>query len=107
MRNFDFDAEAEARRLDEKIKALQLKKAEIAEKVEEAKFLNGLARKVGLLIVKKFEGKPFQYEDLRDTLNEVLIADTERTFFDLAILPADDPRRPKRRGRKPREEVEG
>lgn len=100
MSDFNFDAEAEAKKLDNKIKALQAKKAELADKAKEAKQLNELARKVGVIIIKKYEGKPFEHKDLQGALDEALTADEDRTFFGFKPLAADDPRRPKKRGRK-------
>jgi len=100
MIDIDRDIEIEARKIDEKIKKLQQQKKELAEKIKIDKQRNDLARRVGMIIMSKYEGNYFEYEDFRNTLAEQLTADFDREFFGFDILPIDDPRRPKKRGRK-------
>ena len=59
-----------------------------------------LARRLGMLILSEYEGKPFEYTTLQAKLEEVLRTDFDRGFFGFPPLAADDPRRPKPRGRK-------
>jgi hypothetical protein len=100
MYDFNTDIETEARKLDDKIRKLQEERAKIEEKLQSEKQQLDLARKVGLLVVGEFQGKKFDYNDLRTLLDEHLISDYERKFFDLSELAVDDPRRPKKRGRR-------
>lgn len=104
MYDFDFDIEAEAQKLDAKIKKLQEEKSKLDERLETEKQRIELARKIGLLIVSEFEGKPFEYNALQRMLDEHLITNFDREFFGLRPLPEDDPRRPKKRGRKKKEQ---
>ena len=53
-----------------------------------------------MLVVKEFQGKEFKYNELKALLDANLIADFDRKFFNIQALAADDPRRPKKRGRK-------
>lgn len=105
MYDLNTDILAEARKLDEKIKKLQEEKAEIEKRLETEKQRLELARKVGLIVVNEFQGKRFEYTDLDTLLEKHLVLDFDRQFFDLNVLPENDPRRPKRRGRKKREEA--
>jgi hypothetical protein len=50
------------------------------------------------------EGKSFEYKDLEELFEKNFINDFERQFFNLAPLSKDDPRKPKRRGRRKKEE---
>jgi len=102
MYNFDLDIEAEAQKIDSKIKKLQEEKAKLAERLATEQQRLDLSRKVGLLVVNEFQGKPFTYDAFQALLSENLIADFDREFFGLNALAADDPRRPKKRGRKPK-----
>ncbi len=58
-----------------------------------------LARKIGVLVLS-FEGNPFEYEEFSKILDEKLTNDFDRTAFKLEVLAENDPRRPKKRGRK-------
>jgi hypothetical protein len=100
MYDFNTDIETEARKLDDKIRKLQEERTKIEEKLQSEKQQLDLARKVGLLVVGEFQGKKFEYSELKNLLDEHLISDYERKFFDLSELAADDPRRPKKRGRR-------
>ena len=106
MYNFDMDVDAEAQKIEAKIKKLQEEKAELLEHAEEKKLLQDLARKVGVIVVSEFKGKAFGYQALEKILEEKLISDSERQFFNMQPLAEDDSRRPKKRGRKKREVVE-
>jgi hypothetical protein len=103
MIDLNKDIEAEARRLDERIKKLQEEKALLYEQLEAEKQRLDLARKVGLIIVSEFQDKPFEYKDFQALLDTHLADDFDRAFFGLQVLSADDPRRPKKRGRRKRE----
>jgi len=111
MDTLDFDIESEAQKIDQKIKKLQEQKAQLKERLEQEKNQNELARKVGKLILTKFEGKSFEYQTLKTLLDEKLTSDFDRQFFGLSPLTDDDPRKPKKRGvpkgtkRKKKEEV--
>ena len=98
MDTLDFDIENEAQKIDAKIKKLQEQKAQLKERLEKEKNQNELARKVGKLILSKFEGKPFEYSELQSLLDEKLTTDFDRQFFGFSPLTDDDPRKPKRRG---------
>jgi hypothetical protein len=100
MYDFSVDIEAQAKKLDLKIRKLQEEKARFDEKLQSEKQRLDLARKVGLLVVGEFKGKKFEYGEFKTLLATHLVDDFERKFFDLAVLAADDPRRPKKRGRK-------
>jgi hypothetical protein len=50
----------------------------------------------------EFQGKLFEYKALETVLDKNFIDDFDRQFFSLKPLLADDPRKPKRRGRKKR-----
>lgn len=102
MYNFDLDIEVEAQKIEAKIKKLQEEKVKLAERMETEKQRQDLCRKVGILVVSEFEGKPFEYDSFKALLDEHLIADFDREFFGLMPLAENDPRRPKRRGRKPK-----
>ena len=96
----ELDIEARAKKIDEKIRQLQEEKKQLAEKVKAEKAFKDLGRKVGMLVLKEFEGKSFEYSQLLEKLESVLKSDYDRAFFALAILTEDDPRRPKPRGRR-------
>jgi hypothetical protein len=96
----DRDIETEVQKLDEKIKKIQQAKAQLAEKLQEEKQLLDLARKIGAVIITEFQGVRFTYIDLKLKLEDKLITDFDRNFFGLEVLAANDPRRPKQRGRK-------
>ncbi|MDR2788230.1 MAG: hypothetical protein LBD06_07700 [Candidatus Accumulibacter sp.] len=100
MYDFNIDIETDAKKLDDKIKKLQEQRARIEEQLESEKQQLDLSRKVGLLVVKEFQGKPFDYHELKTLLDGNLIFDFDRKFFGLAELDGNDPRRPKKRGRK-------
>ena len=106
MYDFDMDVDAETQKIDAKIKKLQEERAQLLENAEEKKLLQDLARKVGVIVVSEFQGKAFEYQALEKILEENLISDSERQFFNLQPLAEDDPKRPKKRGRKKREMVE-
>ena len=103
MYNFDMDIEAEKQKLEAKIKKLQEEKAKLAERMETEKQRIDLSRKVGLLVVNEFEGKSFTYDAFKDLLEKHLITNFDRQFFGFQPLAENDPRRPKRRGRKPKD----
>jgi hypothetical protein len=105
MYDFDTDAEAKSRKLAERIKKLQEEKAELDKNLETEKHRLNLARKVGILVMTEFQGKPFEYKELEVLFEKNFINDFERQFFNLAPLSTDDPRKPKRRGRKKKEET--
>lgn len=92
--------EEEAKKLDEKIKKLKEQKAKLAETLEADKQKNNLAFKLGLLLMEEYQGKDFEYDDFKKILDEKLTSDFEREFFGFQPLSTDDPRRPKKRGRK-------
>jgi len=96
----EFDVETRAKKIDEKIRQLQEEKKQLADKMKAEKVQKELGRRLGMLILKEYEGKPFEYADLKGKLDEVLKADHDREFFGLSPLAVDDPRRPKPRGRK-------
>ena len=98
MDTLDFDIENEAKKIDAKIKKLQEEKAKLKERLEQEKNQNELARKIGKLILSKFEGKPFEYSELQSLLDEKLTTEFDRQFFSLQPLTDDDPRKPKKRG---------
>ena len=100
MYDFNVDIEAQARKLDLKIKKLQEEKAKIEENLQSEKRRIDLARKVGMLIIKKFQGKEFEYSEFKALLDTHLTDDFEREFFGFTVLAVDDSRRPKKRGRK-------
>ncbi|MDR1987634.1 MAG: hypothetical protein LBQ24_02485 [Candidatus Peribacteria bacterium] len=100
MYDFNTDIETEARKLDDKIKKLQEERARIEEQLQSEKKELDLAKKVGLLVVKEFQGKEFKYSELKALLDSNLISDYDRKFFGLAELAVDDPRKPKKRGRR-------
>lgn len=102
--DLDFDASSEYQKIEEQIRKLQEKKKELAEKAEEGKQLNELARRVGKLILVKYQGKRFDYDELERELSEYLISDFDRQFFGLEPLAEHDQRRPKKRGRKKKTE---
>jgi hypothetical protein len=106
MYDFDLDIEAKSLKLAEQIRKLQEEKKLLDEKLETEKQRLDLARKVGMLIVNEFEGKPFEYDEFKALVDNHFTDDFERTFFGLAPLSADDPRRPKRRGRRKKNEME-
>ncbi|MDL2268616.1 hypothetical protein LJC41_01370 [Desulfosarcina sp. OttesenSCG-928-G17] len=93
-------AEIETKKIDEKIKKLQEEKLKLADKIKEEEQKNNLAHKVGLIILDKYKGKNFKYDDFHKLLEQTLVNDFERNFFGFSPLAEDDPRRPKRRGRK-------
>ena len=103
MYNFDADAESRSRRLAERIKKLQEEKAELDKSLETEKLRLNLARKVGILIMAEFKGKPFEYKELEALFDNNFTEDFDREFFSLKPLSSDDPRKPKRRGRKKKE----
>ena len=103
MYDFDFDIESETQKLDARIKKLQEEKSKLDERLQTEKQRIELARKVGLLVVSEFEGKPFEYSTLERMLDEHLLTNYDREFFGLKALPEDDPRKPKKRGRKKKE----
>lgn len=103
MYNFDQDIEQEAQKIEAKIKKLQEEKAKLKERMETEKDRQDLARKVGIIILTEFEGKPFEYTALLALFDKHLISDYERQFFNLSPLAEDDPRRPKKRGRRKKE----
>jgi hypothetical protein len=105
MYDFDSDAESKSRKLAERIKKLQEEKAELDKNLEAEKQRLELARKVGIIVLTEFEGKPFEYKDLEALFEKNFIDDFSRQFFNLPPLQADDPRKPKRRGRRKKEEV--
>ena len=105
MYKFDLDIEVEAQKIDGKIKKLQEEKAKLAERLATEKQRLDLSRRVGLMVVNEFEGKRFEYDTLQSLLEEHLTTDFDREFFGLKALAADDPRRPKKRGRKKKEAV--
>jgi hypothetical protein len=105
MYDFDTDAEAKSRKLAERIKKLQEEKAELDKNLETEKQRLDLAKKVGIIVMTEFEGKPFEYKELETLFEKNFISDFERQFFNLAPLSTDDPRKPKRRGRKKKEEA--
>jgi hypothetical protein len=105
MYDFDLDSESKSRKLAERIKKLQEEKAEIDKTLEAEKQRIDLARKVGILVIAEFKGKPFEYKDLEALFDKNFIDDFSREFFNLPILQANDPRKPKRRGRRKKEEV--
>jgi hypothetical protein len=100
MYNFNTDIETEARKLDDKIRKLQEERAKIEEKLQSEKQQLDLARKVGLLVVGEFQGKKFEYNELKTLLDANLVDDFERKFFSFTPLAVDDPKRPKKRGRR-------
>ena len=100
MYNFDIDAESKSHKLAEKIKKLQEEKAELDRNMETEKQRLNLARKVGLLVVSEFQGQPFEYKTLEALFDKHFTDDFDREFFKLNPLPANDPRKPKKRGRK-------
>lgn len=104
MKDFPKDPDLEARKLDEKIKKLQEEKALLKEKYEEEKQQIELAKLVGWLIIKKFEGQRFTYSDLEIVLEENLKKDYDRSFFKLQPLPEEA--KPAKRGRKPKPKAE-
>lgn len=106
MYNFDTDAETKSRKLAEKIKKLQEEKAELDKNLETEKQRLNLSRKVGIILMTEFEGKPFEYKAFESLLDKNLIDDFERGFFNLKPLQVGDPRKPKQRGRKKKEVVE-
>ena len=103
MYKFDQDIEQEAQKLEAKIKKLQEEKAKLKERMEAEKDRQDLARKVGIMILTEFEGKAFEYEELKALFDKHLISDFDRQFFGLPTLTEDDPRRPKKRGRRKKE----
>jgi len=100
MYNFDQDIETESKKIEAKIKKLQEEKAKLKERMETEKDRQELAKKVGIIIITEFEGKPFEYSTLSALFDKHLISDFDRKFFNLSPLAEDDPRRPKRRGRR-------
>ena len=96
----EFDVEARTKKIDEKIRQLQEEKKQLADKVKAEKAQKELGRRLGMVVLKEYEGKPFEYADLKGKLDEVLKTDHDRGFFGLSPLPMDDPRRSKQRGRK-------
>ncbi len=103
---FNLDPEMKSQKLAEKIKKLQEEKAELDKNLETEKQKLNLARKVGILIVSEFGGKPFEYKALETLFDKSFTDDFDREFFKLKPLSADDPRKPKRRGRKKKETAE-
>ncbi|MDL2279033.1 hypothetical protein LJC15_00010 [Desulfovibrio sp. OttesenSCG-928-G11] len=103
MYKFDQDIEQEAQKLEAKIKKLQEEKAKLKERMEAEKDRQDLARKVGIMILTEFEGKAFEYSSLLALFDKHLISDFDRQFFNLPPLAEDDPRRPKKRGRRKKE----
>ena len=103
---FNLDPEMKSQKLAEKIKKLQEEKAELDKNLETEKQKLNLARKVGILIISEFEGKPFEYKALESLFDKNFTDDFDREFFKLKPLPSDDPRKPKRRGRKKQEKAE-
>jgi hypothetical protein len=104
MYDFDTDAESKSRKLAERIKKLQEEKAELDKNLETEKQRLDLAKKVGIIVMTEFEGKPFEYKELETLFEKNFTSDFERQFFNLVPLSKDDPRKPKRRGRKRKEE---
>ena len=104
MQELDFNLEAKSLKYAEQIKKLQEIKAKVDARLATEKQQIDLARKVGVIVVSEFQGKAFKYEALEKILDEKLVDDFERDFFSLSPLPADDSRRPKKRGRKKRGE---
>jgi hypothetical protein len=105
MYDFNIDAEAKSRKLAERIKRLQEEKAKFDKSLETEKQRLDLARKVGIIVMTEFEGKPFEYKKLEALFDRNFVSDFERQFFNLPLLTSDDPRKPKRRGRKKKEET--
>ena len=101
--NFGKDIELEAKKIDEKIRKLKEQKAQLAETLEAERQRKTLALKLGLLILDEYQGKPFEYTDLHKLLDSKLTTDFEREAFQLEPLPASDPRKPKKRGRRKKE----
>ena len=100
MSKLDYDIEAEAKKIDAKIEKLKAEKANLKQRLEQEKQHIELARRVGLLILNEFKGKSFTYSDFETIIEENLISDYDRDFFGIKPLAENDPRRPKRRGRK-------
>lgn len=100
MYDLDKDIEAEAKKIEAKIKKLQEEKAKLKERMEAEKDRQELARKVGLIILSEFKGKAFDYETLLKVFDRLLVKDYDRQFFGLTPLAEDDPKRPKKRGRR-------
>ena len=105
MYKFDQDIEQEAQKIEAKIKKLQEEKAKLKERMEAEKDRQDLAKKVGIMILSEFEGKAFEYIDLQALFDKHLISDFDRQFFNLSPLTEDDPRRPKKRGRKKKDNL--
>ncbi|MCL2028997.1 MAG: hypothetical protein FWG97_01035 [Deltaproteobacteria bacterium] len=103
MYNFDADAESRSRKLAERIRKLQEEKAELDKSLESEKLRVNLARKVGIVIMSEFKGKPFEYKELEALFDNNFMDDFDREFFGLKPLSVDDPRKPKRRGRRRKE----
>ena len=103
MYDLEQDIEAEARKLDAKIKKLQEEKVKLRERMESEKQRAELARKVGMFVLKDYEKNPHEYTNIINTLSEILISDFDRQFFGLEPLAEDDPKRPRRRGRRKKE----
>ncbi|MDR1044122.1 MAG: hypothetical protein LBP33_03265 [Candidatus Adiutrix sp.] len=106
MYDFHMDAEAKSRKLADRIKKLQKEKADLDQNLEAEKQRFDLARKAGLLVVSEFQGRPFEYKALEALFDKHFIDDYDRAFFNLKPLPANDSRKPKRRGRKKKEAAE-
>lgn len=104
MYKFNQDIEQEAQKIESKIKKLQEEKAKLKERMEAEKDRQDLARKVGIMILTEFEGKAFEYAELQALFDKHLISDFDRQFFGLSPLTEEDPRRPKKRGRRKKEQ---
>jgi hypothetical protein len=82
-----------------------MEKAKLDETLETEKQRIDLAKKVGMVVVTEYKGKPFEYAAFESLLESKLVDDFDREFFGLKPLSADDPRRPKKRGRRKREQA--
>ena len=101
--NKDTDLEIKKRR--ERLKKIQEEIEVLEEQKKVEKEYEGLARKVGMLIVTKFKGESFEYDEFKKLLDDTFVIDSERQFFNLEPLAENDERRPKKRGGRPKGSV--